>query len=88
MTGARFPSPEPRRPPRPRLERREPIRPRPPTTDMPEDPDVAHVPAELAALDGEEVTITGIDRETGELVRESGAFVTVPGLHGDAARRE
>jgi hypothetical protein len=52
------------------------------------DPDADFLPAGLEELDGEPVTVTGIDRATGELVREAGVVATVPGLHGDLARRE
>jgi hypothetical protein len=53
---------------------------------MPRDPDMDHVPPELEQLDGERVTITGVDRETGELVQLPGTLAVVPGLHGDAER--
>jgi hypothetical protein len=46
------------------------------------------VPRALRELEGKAVTISGIDRNTGELVHERGSFTTAPGLHGDLARRE
>jgi hypothetical protein len=48
--------------------------------ELPADPDSEHVPPELAALEGKAVTVSGIDRETGELVELEGTVVTVPGL--------
>ena len=59
-----------------------------PLGELPADPDEEHVPPALRALEGQHVTITGIDTATGEVVREEGTFTTAPGLHGDLARRE
>ena len=56
--------------------------------ELPRDPDMDHVPPELEELDGEPVMITAVDRETGELVQLPGTLAVVPGLSGDAARRE
>jgi hypothetical protein len=56
--------------------------------ELPEDPDTEHVPEALRALDGKAVTVSGVDRETGELVHERGSFTTAPGLHGDLHWRE
>jgi hypothetical protein len=55
--------------------------------ELPEDPDTEHVPEALRELDGKAVTVSGIDRRTGRLVHERGAFITAPGIHGDLARR-
>jgi hypothetical protein len=55
---------------------------------LPRDPDWDHVPEGLEELDGEPVMITAVDRETGERVQLPGVMAVVPGLHGDAARRE
>ena len=46
------------------------------------------MPEALRALEGKAVTISGIDRNTGRLVHLDGALVTLPGMHGDLARRE
>ena len=56
--------------------------------ELPEDPDVQYVPAALRGLEGTGVTVSGIDRNTGELVHERGSFTTAPGIHGDLARRD
>jgi hypothetical protein len=56
--------------------------------ELPEDPDTEHVPEALRELEGKAVTVSGIDRETGELVHERGTLSTAPGIHGDLARRE
>jgi hypothetical protein len=56
--------------------------------DLPRDPDADHLPEGLEELEGRPVTITGIDRDTGELVQGSGTLTTVPGLSGDLHRRE
>jgi hypothetical protein len=56
--------------------------------ELPRDPDMDHVPPELEALDGQPVTITAVDRATGELVQLQGAMTVVPGLYGDQHRRE
>ena len=39
-------------------------------------------------LEGEAVTISGVDRATGELVHEQGTLTTARGLHGDLHGRE
>ena len=56
--------------------------------ELPRDPDADHLPPGLEELDGEPVTISGTDRDTGERVQEQGVLTTVPGLHGDLHRRE
>jgi hypothetical protein len=56
--------------------------------ELPRDPDMDHVPPDLEELDGQAVTVTGVDRQTGELVQLKGAVVIVPGLSGDLHRRE
>jgi hypothetical protein len=56
--------------------------------ELPEDPDTEHVPEALRELEGKAVTVSGIDRNTGELVHERGSFTTAPGIHGDLARRD
>ena len=55
---------------------------------LPRDPDWDHVPEPLGALDERPVIVAGIDRETGEPVELTGTLAIVPGLSGDAARRE
>jgi hypothetical protein len=56
--------------------------------ELPEDSDTEHVPEALRELEGKAVTVTGVDRETGELVHERGSLTTAPGIHGDLARRD
>jgi hypothetical protein len=56
--------------------------------ELPRDPDADHLPPGLEELDGKAVTVSGIDRETGEVMQLKGALVTVPGLSGDLHRRE
>jgi hypothetical protein len=55
--------------------------------ELPRDPDSDHLPPGLEALDGQPVTIHGVDRATGELVHAQGALVPMPGLSGDLRRR-
>jgi hypothetical protein len=57
------------RPRQPRRTRRVPLRLRPDCGEPPRDPDADALPEGLVALDGEPVTITGIDRATGALLR-------------------
>jgi hypothetical protein len=52
----------------------------------PWDPDWDDVPEELAKLDGQAVTITAVDRETGELVRLGGVVNVAPELSADVRR--
>ena len=59
---------------------------RPPQPDLPEDPDVADLPEGLQGLDGRAVTITAVDRETGELVRLGGVVNVAPELSADVRR--
>lgn len=61
---------------------------RPDRGELPRDPDADHMPPGLEALDDRLVTITGVDRASGEVVQLQGVIAVVPGLHGDAARRE
>jgi hypothetical protein len=56
--------------------------------ELPADPDVQYVPAALRELEGKAVTVSGIDRSTGELVHARGSFTAAPGIHGDLARRD
>jgi hypothetical protein len=53
---------------------------------LPPDPDWDHVPPDLAALDGRPMKVEGRYDLEGE--GEEGTVVIVPGLFGDAARRE
>lgn len=59
---------------------------RPPAPELPEDPDVADLPEGLHDLDGQAVTITGRDRETGELVTLQGVVNVAPELSADVRR--
>ena len=56
--------------------------------ELPRDPDADHLPPGLEELEGKAVTVSGVDRETGEVVHERGTLTTAPGIHGDLARRE
>jgi hypothetical protein len=60
---------------------------RPDRGELPRDPDADHLPPGLEELDGEPVTISGVDRETRELVHEQGTLAVVPGLSGELHRR-
>lgn len=59
---------------------------RPPQPDLPEDPDVADLPEGLHDLDGRAVTITAVDRATGQLVRLDGVACVAPELSADVRR--
>jgi hypothetical protein len=60
------------------------LRPDPrPSSDLPADPDAADLPEGLHDLDGQAVTITGRDRETGELVTLTGVVNVAPELSAD-----
>jgi len=54
--------------------------------DVIRDPDMDDVPPELAALDGQRVTVTGRDMLKDRPNRADGTLVVVPGLWG-AVRR-
>jgi hypothetical protein len=56
--------------------------------ELPRDPDWDAVPPGLEELDGRRVTVSGIDRNTGELVHMPGELAVVPGISGDVTRRE
>jgi hypothetical protein len=63
------------------------LRPDPrPSPDLPADPDVADLPEGLHDLDGQAVTITGVDRETGELVTLTGVVNVAPELSAGVRR--
>jgi hypothetical protein len=59
---------------------------RPPRPELPDDPDVDDLPEGLQDLDGRAVTITGVDRETGELVTLTGVVNVAPELSAGVRR--